>query len=113
MRKRDKQKGIFMSDDFEDLKRKEKYERQKQEMLAKATGNFLGKVIGFWFVFLASFTFVGMLAQRVFGFTYGEAMVIAFISIFITFKITYVRAYPYKSLVVILFLFGLLYVATS
>ena len=102
---------INNDDDFHDLRRREEYERQKNAQLASGVGNFFYKIIGFWFIWLFTATFSTMILEKVFSLGEGKSLLIGLILSFVIFKVPYVKANPYKSFIVICFVFGLFMIA--
>lgn len=102
---------INNDDDFHDLRRQEEYERQKNEQLARGVGNFFYKIIGFWFIWLFTAAFSAVILEKVFSQSEGMSLLIGLILSFIIFKVPYVKENPYKSFIMICFVFGLFMVA--
>jgi len=102
---------INNDDDFRDLRRQEEYERQKNGQLAKGVGNFFYKLIGFWFMWIFTGVFSMIILEKVFSLSHGMSLLIGLILSFAIFKVPYVKASPYKSFIVICFVFGLFVVA--
>ena len=98
-------------DNFHDLKRQEEYERQKNLDMARGAGNFLYKLIGFWFIWLFTATFSAIILEKIFLLSQGISLLIGIILSFVIFKVPYVKASPYKSFIIICFVFGLFIVA--
>lgn len=96
-----------------DLRKREEYERQRNADFTRGLGNFLLKSIGYWFVWLFTAGFSGSVLQEVFGFSFGASLIIGLILSFLIFKVPNVKANPYKSFVMICFVFGLFVVAFS
>ena len=98
-------------DSYGDLRRREEYERQQKINMARTGGNLLYKLLGYWFVWLFSMSFSGVILEKIFGLDFGLALIISFILGFVIFKVPYVKAYPYKSFMIICFVFGLFIIA--
>ncbi len=98
-------------DNFHDLRRQEEYERQKNEQLVRGAGNLLYKLIGFWFIWLFTATFSAVILEKIFSLSQGMSLFIGLILSFVIFKVPYVKASPYKSFIVICFVFGLFVIA--
>jgi len=98
-------------DNFHDLRRQEEYERQKNADMARGVGNFFYKLIGFWFMWLFTATFSAIILEKVFSQSQGMSLLVGLILSFVIFKVPYVKASPYKSFIVICFVFGLFMVA--
>lgn len=95
----------FKDDDFRDLEKYEEYERRKQEKLAKATGNFLYRYFINGFIFIASYILISVFLIDVLGLEVAISGLIAIVSsLVMIFKIEYIKMYPFKSLIVIVFL---------
>jgi hypothetical protein len=103
--------SFLNNDDFHDLRRQEEYERQKSENVVRGVGNFFYKVIGFWIIWLSTATFSTTIIEKVFSQSRGMAYLIGLILSFIIFKVPYVKENPYKSFIIICFVFGLFVVA--
>lgn len=103
----------FKNDDFEDLRRKEAYERQKDLETTKAVGNFFYLYIVYSFIWLVSTVFIALVLMNLFAIHDGLSTLIGMILSFFVFKIRYVKQNPFKSLIVICFIFGLFMVASS
>lgn len=103
----------FKNDNFEDIRRQEAYAQQKNSETTKAVGNFFYKLIGFWFMWIFTATFSAIILEKVFLQSHGISFFIALILSFIIFKVPYVKASPYKSFIIICFVFGLFMVASS
>jgi len=100
-----------MNDDFEDFRRYEEYQRQKDAQFAKGVGNFLFYYIGYAFVWLFTSAFTATVLENMFGVGIGTSLLVGVISGFLIFKVPYVKANPFKSFIVICFIFGLSIVA--
>jgi len=98
-------------DDFHDLRRQEEYERQKNEQLARGVGNFLYLYIAYAFVWLFSTAFTATVLESIFGMGTGLSFFIGIVAGIVIFKVPYVRANPFKSFIMICFVFGLFIVA--
>lgn len=98
-------------DNFHDLRRQEEYERQKNADMARGVGNFFYKLIGFWFIWLFTATFSAVILEKVFSQSQGMSLFIGLILSFVIFKVPYVKENPYKSFIVICFVFGLFTIA--
>lgn len=98
-------------DDFHDLRRQEEYERQKNANVARGVGSLFYKLLGYWFVWLFTAAFSGVILQEVFKLSYVLSLFIGIVLSFLIFKIPYVKENPYKSFIVICFVFGLFVVA--
>ena len=99
------------NDNFDDLRRKEEYERQKQANLARGLGNFLYLYIAYGFVFLFSTAFTATVLELIFGVGTVMSFVIGLIAGIGIFKVPYVRENPVKSFIIICFVFGLFMIA--
>jgi hypothetical protein len=99
------------NDPYGDLRRREEYERQQQVTFARGLGNFFFKSLGYWFVWLFTAGFSGSILQKVFGFSFVSAFLVGLILSFLIFKVPYVKENPYKSFVMICFIFALFVVA--
>ena len=98
-------------DPYGDLRRRNEYERQQNMNMARTGGNLLVNLLGYWFIWLFTFTFAGVILETIVGLGMGLSMLISFILSFIIFKVPYVKAHPYKSFIVICFVFGLFIIA--
>lgn len=101
------------NDPYGDLRRREEYEREKNAQTARAVGNFFYKSLGYWFVWLFTAGFSGSVLQEVFGFSFVSAFLTGLVLSFLIFKVDYVKANPYKSFVIICFVFALFVVASQ
>ena len=100
-------------DPYGDLRRREEYERQQKINMARTGGNLLVNILGYWFVWIFSFSFSATLLENIVGLDTGVTMLISFILSLVIFKVSYVKAHPYKSFLVICFVFGLFIIASS
>ena len=98
-------------DNFHDLRRQEEYERQKNADVARGVGNFFYKLIGFWFMWIFTGTFSMIILEKVFLLSKGMSLMLGLILSFAIFKVPYVKANPYKSFIMICFVFGLFIIA--
>lgn len=94
----------YTDDDFEDFRRYEEYQRRKDEAIVKGTGNFLYKIIIYWFMLFAIAPMVGTILQVYTDLNMLFILIIAFISYFLIIKIPYIKMYPFKSLIIIIFI---------
>jgi len=99
------------NDPYGDLQRREEYERQKNINMAKSGGNLLFKLIGYWFIFLFTGAFSAMILQKIFHFGELSSLLLGLVASVVIFKVPYVKARPYKSFVVICFIFALFMIA--
>jgi len=99
------------NDNFDDLRRKEEYERQKQANLARGLGHFLYHYIAYGFVFIFSTAFTGTVLELIFGVSTFMSFVIGLVAGIGIFKVPYVRENPFKSFIMICFVFGLFIIA--
>lgn len=99
------------NDPYGNLRKQEEYERQKNEQLARGVGGFLYKLIGFWFIWLFTGALSAVILEMVFSLSQGMSFIIGLILSFVIFKVPYVKASPYKSFIVICFVFGLFMIA--
>lgn len=99
------------NDPFGDLRRREEYERQKNANIARGAGNLLSNIIGYWFVWLFTATFSATILLHVFSLSEGMSLLLGIILSFVIFKVPFVKQHPYKSFLVICFVFGLFVVA--
>jgi len=99
------------NDPYGDLRRREEYERQQNANIARGVGGFFYKYIGYWFVWLFTGAFSGTILQKVFELSFGMSFFIGVTLSVIIFKVPYVKENPYKSFIVICFVFGLFIVA--
>jgi len=97
----------FKNDDFEDIRRYEEYQRRKDEALVKGVGNFLLRIIYYWFIFLASNVVIGLCLMYLIGLSQVVATIISIIASFFIFKIPYVKEHPIKSFLTLCFIFAL------
>jgi len=102
---------INNDDDFHDLRRREEYERQKNADMARGVGNFFYKLIGFWLIWIFTATFSSIILEKVFALSHGMSFFIGLILSFVIFKVPYVKLNPYKSFMVICFIFWLFTIA--
>ena len=98
-------------DPYGDLRRREEYEREQKLNMARAGGGLLVNLLGYWFILLFTFTFTGVILETIVGLSMGLSILISFIASIIIFKVPYVKAHPYKSFLVICFVFGLFIIA--
>lgn len=101
----------FFNDDFEDIKRYEEYQRRKDEALVKGVGNFLYKYIIYSFVYLAMYIVLAIVFKEIFKMSFEISMLVSMLLSFFVFKIKYVKEYPFKSLITLVFIFALLFVS--
>ncbi len=101
----------FGDDDFKDIERYEEYQRRKYEAIVKGVGNFLYRYIIFGFMLLATAPMVGAILQTYTDLNMLFILIIAFISFFLIIKIPYVKMYPFKSLIIIIFIDFLIFLA--
>lgn len=98
-------------DSYENLRRQEEYERQKQANFARGLGHFLYLYLVYSFIWFFSSILISMLLTFIFGLNQLIATIIGMISGFILFKVPYVKQEPIKSLITIGFIFFLIFVA--
>ena len=99
------------NDSYENLRRQEEYERQKQANFARGLGHFLYLYLVYSFIWFFSSILISMLLTFIFGLNQLVATIIGMISGFILFKVPYVKQEPIKSLITIGFIFFLIFVA--
>ena len=99
-------------DPYGDLRRREEYEREQKLNMARTGGGLLVNLLGYWFVWLFSFSFSAMILQSMFGVNKGLSFLVGIICSFLIFKVSYVKQHPYKSFFVICFVFGLFLIAS-
>jgi len=103
----------FKNDDFEDIKRQEEYEHQKNVENTKAVGNFLYLYIMYGSIWLFSSAFTMVILDDIIGLGTGTSIVIGLIAGIVIFRVPYVKQNPFKSLMMVCFMFGLFIVASS
>ena len=99
------------NDSYENLRRQEEYERQKQANFARGFGRFLYLYLVYSFIWFFSSILISMLLTFIFGLNQLVATIIGMISGFILFKVPYIKQEPIKSLITIGFIFFLIFVA--
>lgn len=103
----------FKNDDFEDIRRQEAYEHQKNLEATKAVGNFFYLYIMYGFIWLLTSAFTAVVLENIFGVGTGTSFFIGIVAGIVIFKVPYVRQSPFKSLMMVCFIFGLFIVASS
>lgn len=104
-------KNKFENDNFEDIERYEEYQRRKSEAVVKGVGSFIYRLYMYVSIFLATYFVLTLFLIYVFGLDDGFAYFISFISSFIIFKVPYIKEKPFKSLIILGFIFALEFVA--
>jgi hypothetical protein len=99
------------SDDFEDFRRYEEYQRQKDMNLLRGIGGFFTKLYLKVFIYFTTYLMLAIVLQRVTDMQDGVTCLISMFLAFFVFKIEYVKNYPGKSLLTLCFLFFLVFVA--
>jgi hypothetical protein len=99
------------NDSYENLRRREEYERQRQANFARGIGHFLYLYLVYSFIWFFSSILISMLLTFIFGLNQLIATIIGMISGFILFKVPYIKQEPIKSLITIGFMFFLISVA--
>lgn len=94
----------YTDDDFEDFRRYEEYQRRKDEAIVKGAGNFLYKIVIYWFMLFAIVPMIGVILQTYTNLNMLFILIIAVISYFFIIKIPYIKMYPFKSLAIIIFI---------
>lgn len=100
-------------DPYGDIRRREEYERQQNINMARTGGNLLYKLIGFWFIWLFTGAFSAVILENILKFGQGVSLLGGLALSFLIFKVPYVKASPYKSFLVICFVFALFMIAFS
>lgn len=103
----------MQQDDFEDFKRYEAYKREQEMAFARGFGNFLYRYICYsmtWFMSSASGAWILI---QVLGVNAILSYLIAMFAAFFLFKLYYVKANPFKSMLTSIFVFTLLAIAFS
>ncbi len=90
----------FTDDDFRDIERYEEYQRRKNEAIVKGAGNFLLRILCYWFIFIGTCVVLALAISFIFDIQEGIATIISFILSFFVFKINYVKEYPFKSVLI-------------
>jgi len=96
---------------FYTQKEREEYERQQAINLAKNTSNLFVKSLGYWFMWLFTSALTGTVLNSIFKIGNGMSFFIGLFIGFLIFKFPYVKEHPYKSTIMICFIFGLFIVA--
>ena len=99
------------NDDFEDFRRYEEYQRQKDMNVLRGIGGFFAKLYLKVFIYLTTYLMLAIVLQRVTDMQDGVTYLVSMFLAFFVFKIPYVKVYPGKSLLTRCFLFFLLFVA--
>jgi hypothetical protein len=99
------------NDNYEDLRKQEEYERQKQANFARGLGHFLYLYLVYGFIWFFSSVLFSMLLNFFLGIDQLIAMITGMIGGIILFKVSYIKQEPIKSLMTIGFLFFLVSVA--
>lgn len=94
----------FTDNDFEDFRRYDEYQRAKDEAIVKGASNFLYRIIIYGFILFATVPMIGTLLDVYTSLDKFLILIISFISGFSVFKIKYVKNYPLKSLLIIIFI---------
>ena len=100
-------------DPYGDLRRREEYEREQKLHMARTGGNLFANLMGYWFVWLFTGAFSATILQKIFDISDGLTLLFGLVGSFIIFKVPYVKQHPYKSFIVICFVFGLFIIASS
>lgn len=99
------------NDPYGDIRRREEYERQQKINMARTGGNLLFNFLGYWFVWLFTGAFSAVILQTILKFGEGTSLLLGFVFSFLIFKVPFVKEHPYKSFIVICFVFGLFIIA--
>lgn len=100
-------------DDFEDFRRYEEYQRQKDLVFAKGIGRLFYLYMCYsmtWFMSSASGAWILI---QLFGVNQLLSYIVAMFCSFFIFKLQYVKANPFKSLMTSIFVFTLISMAFS
>lgn len=97
-------------DDFEDIRRYEEYQRQKDMNVARGVWGFIVKIYQKVFIYFLTYLILGIVLQNITDMQDGVDMLISMAISFFVFKVPYVKLYPGKSLITLGFLFFLLFV---
>ena len=100
-------------DDFEDFRRYEEYQRQKELTFAKGIGRLFYLYMCYsitWFMTAMSGTYI---LVKLFGMDQFLATLMMMFFSFFIFKLQYVKQNPFKSLMTSIFVFTLLSIAFS
>ena len=100
----------YNDDDFEDFRRYEEYQRQKDANLVRGVWGFIVKLYQKVFIYFLTYLILGIVLQKLTDMQDGVAMLISMALSFFVFKISYVKLYPGKSLLTLGFLFFLLFI---
>jgi hypothetical protein len=99
------------NDDFEDFRRYEEYQRQKDMNVLRGIGGFFVKLYLKVFIYFTTYLMLAIVLQRVTDMQDGVTYLISMFLAFFVFKIEYVKNYPGKSLLTLCFLFFLVFIA--
>lgn len=97
-------------DDFEDIRRYEEYQRQKDMNVVRGIWGFIVKLYQKVFIYFLTYLILTIVLQHITDMQDGVAMLISMALSFFVFKVSYVKLYPWKSLLTLGFLFFLLFV---
>ena len=97
-------------DNFEDIKRYEEYQRQKDMNVVRGVWGFIVRLYQKVFIYFLTYLILGIVLQKLTGIQEGIAILISMVLSFFVFKVPYVKIYPGKSLITLGFLFFLLFV---
>lgn len=100
----------YNDDDFEDFRRYEEYQRQKDANVVRGVWGFIVKLYQKVFIYFLTYLILGVILQNITDWQEGVAMLVSMALSFFVFKIPYVKLYPSKSLITLGFLFFLLFV---
>lgn len=98
-------------DSFEDFRRYEEYQRQKDANFARGVGNFLYRYIVYSMIWIFSSVLFSILLKFLLGWNEGITTIIGMVAGLFLFKISYIKTYPFKSLLTVWFIIGLVFLA--
>jgi hypothetical protein len=101
------------NDSYEDLRRREEYERQKDLNFARGVGNFLYIYILYALIWMFTAVTIAMSLSFIFGLNEGITTIIGFFTSFFVFKVPYTKLHPVQSLITIAFIMALIAIIST
>lgn len=92
-------------EDREKIREYEEYQKRQEDIkFVRTGGNFLYKYLMYGLVYFATYTAISYGLIHFFGVGFGTALISSMLVAFFVFKIRYVRDYPFKSLLTLIFI---------